>query len=235
MKPINCLIIDDEPKAIRLLESYAEHFTSLKVQATFRNGLKALEFLASNSIDAVFLDINMPHINGTQLAKLLPQHCKIIFTTAYSEYAVESYELKAFDYLLKPISFERFSQCIHKALGTNFPLEKATTTIKNLIPTTLNIKSGSVVYRIETSTILYLEKDGNYIKYYTEDKKVLARESITEALEKLPDNFLQCHKSYLVNCLKVTQIDKHELSIKDIQIPVSQSYRKVIQTYFGVD
>src|SRR5690606_32127290 len=109
---MKAIIVDDEPKAIELLKSYLGHYKSVECIASFRNGLQALEFLATREVDLAFLDINMPHITGMSLSKMIRPEVKVVFTTAYSEYAVESYEIQAFDYLLKPISMERFARCM---------------------------------------------------------------------------------------------------------------------------
>ena len=113
---MKAIIVDDEPRAIDLLKGYLRHFNQIEVAATFRNGLKAFEYLSSHPVDVMFLDINMPHISGISLSKMLPNHIKVIFTTAYSEYAVESYEIQAVDYLVKPISLERFTKTISRIL-----------------------------------------------------------------------------------------------------------------------
>ncbi len=150
---MKAIIIDDEPKAIELLKSYLEHFSRIELVATFRNGLKAFEFLSKEPVDLVLLDINMPHITGISLSKMLPNNIKIIFTTAYSEYVVESYEIQAVDYLVKPISLERFTKSISRVLS---PKVKTTEKENQLI----FVKSSFETYRLESASILYLEKMG---------------------------------------------------------------------------
>jgi DNA-binding LytR/AlgR family response regulator len=214
------ILIDDEPKAIELLKSFLQHFSQIELAGSFRNGLKAFEFLSKQPVDLIFLDINMPHISGMALAKLLPPSSKIIFTTAYAEYAVESYEVRAVDYLLKPISFERFAKSISSLLATQ---EK---TIPNSKPDTIFVKSGPTVFRIMVADILYLQKDGNYLTYFLPDQKVLARASTQEALTQLPDHFLQCHKSFIINSKQIIRIDKEYLSVPGAQIPIGGSFKK---------
>ena len=231
MNKISCIIVEDEPKAIKLLESYISHYESLDLLASFRNGLKAIEFLAKTSVDVIFLDINMPHVSGTQIAKLIQEHSKIIFTTAYSEYAVESYELNAFDYLLKPISLERFNATIAKLLKEDLNFDSNDNKIKN----TILIKSGSSIHRTNIDDILFLEKDGNYMTYHTKGNKILARESINEALEKLPQQFIQCHKSYIINTSQVDIIEKHECQIGHHRVPVSQGFKTAISEFFNTN
>lgn len=230
MNKISCIIVEDEPKAIKLLESYISHYESLDLLASFRNGLKAIEFLAKTKVDVIFLDINMPHVSGTQIAKLIHEHSKIIFTTAYSEYAVESYELNAFDYLLKPISLDRFNTSVAKLLKEDF--NKNSNKIEINEADTIIIKSGSSMHRTKIDDILFLEKDGNYMTYHTKGNKILARESINEALEKLPPHFIQCHKSYIINTSQVNIIEKHECQIGHHRVPVSQGFRSIVSNYF---
>lgn len=215
------IIVDDEPKAIELLSSYLAHFSNFELVATFRNGLKALAYLNENMVDVIFLDINMPHLNGLSLSKMIDSKAKIIFTTAYSEYAVESYEVKAIDYLLKPISLERFTAAMRKLIGSN-------TLTSNDPGTTLMIKSGAKIFRVESQEILYLEKDGNYMTYHTNKQQILARESIAAALEKLPHYFLQAHKSHIVNIRKIEFIDRNELSIAGRVIPIGSSFKDAL-------
>ncbi len=216
------IIVDDEPRAIELLKGYLNHFKTIELVGTFRNGLKAFEFLTKEKIDLVFLDINMPHISGISLSKMLDGETKIIFTTAYSEYAVESYELQAVDYLLKPISLDRFTRAISKVLVEN---SRVSTENENHF---VFVKSGSKTYRIHTNEINYIEKDGNYATYFMDNQKVVARESVLASLEKLPDHFMQVHKSFVVNTNKVSSIDKDCLCIQDTEIPVGASFKKAV-------
>lgn len=212
------IIVDDEPKAIDLLKSYLEHFSSFKLVASFRNGLKAFEYISKEPVDLIFLDINMPHISGISLSKMLTPNIKIIFTTAYSEFAVESYEIQAIDYLVKPISLERFTKSISRILSKNLPafgIEKKT----------IFVKSGFETFKLECSTILFLEKDGNYMNYHCEAKKILARETIQESMERLPNTFIQTHKSYIVNTEKIISYGKSELNLGLEKVPISESFR----------
>lgn len=214
---MNAIIIDDEPKAIELLKSYIQHFRKIKLIGTFRNGMRALEFLAENDVNLIFLDINMPHLSGISLSKIIDSNTKIIFTTAYSEYAVESYEVNAVDYLLKPISLERFTKAVEKAITNKMPNEETSNSI--------SIKSGKKVHVADTNDIMYLAKDGNYIVYHLLNKKIMARQSITEALSVLPKHFIQTHKSYIINMNKVDFFDKDDVSIMSNLIPIGLSFK----------
>ncbi len=216
---MTAIIVDDEPRAIDLIKSYLEHFSAVHLLGTFRNGLKALEFLNKKKVDIIFLDINMPHLSGISLSKMIQAKTKIIFTTAYSEYAVESYEVEAIDYLLKPISLERFTKTMSKILidDTSF------SSIKSNI---LMIKSGTKVFRVDIDEIYYLMKDGNYMNYHTKDKVIMARESISESILLLPKHFTQIHKSYIINVHKIDFISKGELSINNQIIPIGNAFKQ---------
>lgn len=226
------IIVDDEPKAISLLTSYLDHFSNCNLIGSFRNGLKALEFINSNKIDAVFLDINMPHLNGLSLSKMIPKETAIIFTTAYSEHAVESYDINALDYLLKPISLERFSKSIAKISEKYNSLSNVKTNSKDK-KERLFIKSGLETHQIYVNDIQYLKKDGNYIYYFVTDKKIMARESITTALSKLPDYFIQIQKSYIVNSLKITVVSTDFISINDEKIPIGHQFKSHLSIFLN--
>lgn len=219
---MNVILVDDEPKAIALLSSYLNHFSNFNLVGTFRNGLKALEYLNNNTVDVVFLDINMPHLSGLSLSKMLPKETAIVFTTAYSEHALESYDVHTVDYLLKPISLERFSKSITKLLAqrnteTNSMIKESTNTIF--------LKSGLQTHQVALANILYLQKDGNYMNYHVPTKKIMARQSIAEALSNLPNNFIQVQKSYIVNFSKITAIQTDSLLIDTTQIPIGNQFK----------
>lgn len=219
---MNAIIVDDEPKAIQLIQSYLEHFNAITVVGTFRNGLKAFEFLTQNQVDLIFLDINMPHISGISLSKMLPAGIQVIFTTAHSEYAVESYDVQATDYLLKPISLERFTTSMSRLL-TKIPPAV-------IMPTdVLSIKSGGETFRVKPLEVCYLEKDGNYMIYHLEDRSILGRATVAEALIELPDTFIQIHKSFVVQIDKISSYDKTHVTVKGRKIPVSPSLREQVR------
>lgn len=221
---MKAVIVDDEPRAIELLVSYLEHFSAIELVGTFRNGLKAFEFINNEKVDLLFLDINMPHLSGISLSKMIPNDIHIIFTTAYSEFAVESYEVQALDYLLKPVSLERFTKAVSKVLGSD--------PAKNSIhhKSTITVKSGFETFRIDADSILYLEKDGNYITYHMSDKKIIGRETVTEALSKLPPNFIRTHKSYIANVHKIESYNRNQLIILNHSLPIGENYRVEIMS-----
>lgn len=221
------LIVDDEPKAIALIVSYLDHFSKFEIVATFRNGLKALEFLNSNTVDIIFLDINMPHLSGLSLSKMISPKTSIVFTTAYSEHALESYDVNAIDYLLKPISLDRFSQTITKL--TNH-LDNSEKSKKNKPEgsKTIFIKSGLETHQINLDAIEYIHKDGNYINYFVNGKKIMGRQSIAEALALLNDNFFQIQKSYIVNFTKIDSVGSDYVVIGENKIPIGSQFKSFI-------
>lgn len=215
---MRAIIVDDEPKAIALLEDYLKHFSSVKLLNTFRNGLKAFEFISSNEVDLIFLDINMPHLSGMSLSKMLPPGIKVVFTTAYSEYAVESYDVKAADYLLKPISLQRFGQCMTRLLDQQPSIpSKPTDPI-------IHIKSGAETHLVSIQDCLFLKKDGNYMHYQTTTQNIMARQTIAEALEVLDDDFIQVHKSYIVNLKRVNSYGTLNLKIEGFEVPIGETF-----------
>lgn len=220
------IIVDDEPKAIELVASYLSHFSSFELVKTFRNALKALNYLNGNSVDVVFLDINMPHLSGLSLSKMIDVKTAIVFTTAYAEYAVESYELNAMDYLLKPISLTRFSQTMTKLMEA---LHQQKIVNKEEELNTIFVKSGLETRQLKLASIDYLQKDGNYIYYLSQGEKIMVRQSIAEALSMLNVDFIQIHKSYIVNFKKVTSIATEFVKIGTIQLPVGAQYKQVLQ------
>ena len=220
---MQAIIIDDEPKAISLLETYLQHFPEIELSGSFRNGIKAISFFNEHPVELVFLDINMPHISGMSIAKLLNRKPQIIFTTAYAEYAVESYELDAVDYLLKPITLERFTRAIQKILREKQGL---TLDAEPPLKQRILVKSGAKTYQLEPSQIYYLEKDHNYLFYHLAEGKIMARQSTAEALVVLPAQFVQIHKSFIVNRDHIQFFDRHEISVKGRILSLGASFRK---------
>jgi len=231
---INCIAIDDEPKALEIIERYCQKIDSICLKATFREPVKAIEFLRNEEIDLIFLDINMPDISGIQLIATLAVKPMVIFTTAYSNYAVESYNLNAVDYLLKPITFERFLAAVNKA-ADSFALKNKTGT-KNAGPGTVFIKSGPQTYQVKIAEIFYLQKDGNYITVYLKDKKILIRENMTDIFDIVPEEqFVRVHKSFVVAVRHITMIEVHQLIINGEKIPIGSTYREALRVRLGLE
>lgn len=221
------IIVDDEPKAIELIVSYLTHFSKFELVATFRNGLKALEFLNTNVVDVIFLDINMPHLSGLSLSKMISPKTNIVFTTAYSEHALESYEVNAIDYLLKPISLDRFSKTITKLTNQISNSDKPNNYLSEASKT-IFVKSGLETHQINLDDIEYIQKDGNYINYFVNGKKIMGRQSIAEALSLLNNNFFQIQKSYIVNFTKINSVSSDYVVIGEKRIPIGSQFKSLV-------
>jgi len=228
MSTINTIIIDDEPKAIEVLQRYANDTDIIEVKNSFRDPVKAVDYLQNNKIDLIFLDINMPKLNGIEFLNVLDQKPKVIFTTAYSEYALESYDYNTVDYLLKPIDFKRFLKAVTKAkkMMSSEP-KKEVARQETETDKIIYIKSGPQLHKIRVDEILYLEKDGNYLTFYTTDKKILSRQNMKDIFEILsPTEFIRVHKSYVVAIKHMEIIESHQIRMGNIKIPVGRNYRE---------
>jgi two-component system LytT family response regulator len=224
------IIIDDEPDAIDVLKFHLNNIPFMELKATFRDPLDALEYLQKHTVDLLFLDINMPKLSGISFPKFLQKPPLIIFTTAYSEYALESYELKAVDYLLKPIEFDRLLQAVmkvkevlnHNKVGVTANPE-ATSDISEQ---TVFIKSGSEFHQLPIQNIKYIESDGNYVTFHTTKRSILARYKISEVKDLLPQlSFVRIHRSYIVAIKHIETVKKHCVLIDGNEIPISSNYR----------
>ena len=228
---ITCIAIDDEPKALEIIERYCRKTSLIDLRATFREPVKAIEFMNREKVDLVFLDINMPEISGMQLVQTLSPRPMIIFTTAYSHYAVESYDLNALDYLLKPITFERFLAAINKATGPS----SSKNNVVNEDDPAIFIKSGPQTYQVKVADILYLEKDGNYITVHLKDKNILIRENMTDIFDIVPqEEFVRVHKSFVVAIRHITMIEVHQLIVNGEKIPIGSTYREPLRERLGL-
>jgi len=228
---MNCVIIDDEPAAIDVLKFHLSSIPFVVLKKTFRDPLDALEYLQQHTVDLIFLDINMPKLSGISFPKFLQNPPLIIFTTAYSEYALESYELKAVDYLLKPIEFNRLLQGVIKAQHILKKNTKVTTSSPEISSDTseqtIFIKSGSEFHQLFIQNIKYIESDGNYVTFYTDKRPILARYKLSEVLELLPkEYFTRIHRSYIVALKHIETVKKHCVIIQDKEIPISSNYRE---------
>ncbi|CAN5185374.1 LytTR family DNA-binding domain-containing protein [soil metagenome] len=231
---INCIAIDDEPRALEVIERYCQKSGSVNLKGSFREPVKAIEFLNREPADLIFLDINMPDVNGIQLISTLAIKPMVIFTTAYSEHAVESYKLNAVDYLLKPITFERFLAATNKALGLHALKDKALQ--KQTTGGQVFIKSGAQTYQLKLDDILYLQKDGNYITLVLKDKNILIRENMGDIFDVIPSaNFVRVHKSFIVAIKHITMIEVHQVTINGAKIPVGSTYREDLRARLGLD
>jgi two-component system LytT family response regulator len=227
---MTCIAVDDEPKALEILEYFIGRTPFLELSGTFRDPFLAMEFISKNKPDLVFLDINMPELSGIQLLRSLRTAPMIILTTAYSEYAIDSYELDVIDYLLKPFEFERFLKAVMKAKELSqlkHEREKREIIPERLSENVIYIKSGTKTFRIRANSILYIEGLGNYVTFVLADRKIVTYLSIQEALNMLPANlFCRIHKSYIISLKHIDVIEKHQVIIKDKAIPIGSTFRE---------
>jgi len=230
---ITCIAVDDEANALKVIELYAQKVEKLNLQATFTNPVRAAEYLARHTVDLVFLDINMKSLNGFELLESLPHPPLVIFTTAYSEYAVKSYTVDALDYLVKPFTFSRFLKAIHKADGHASKEPKATTDQPAATDQIISVKSGTTIHRINIRDILYLEAEGNYTKFVTVREAIMVLCTMKEALAKVDAGFIQTHRSYAVAIAKVNTVDHHQLRVGDKVIPIGATFRGKVLEVFG--
>jgi two-component system LytT family response regulator len=230
---ITCIAIDDEPMALEVIERYCAKSDLVELKAVFREPVKAIEYLGREKIDLVLLDINMPDLSGMQLVQTLSPRPLIIFMTAYSHYAVESYTLNAIDYLLKPITFERFLAAVNKAVAAVPFRSGGAATNEDL---TIFIKSGPQTHQVKVGDILYLEKDGNYITAHLKDRNILIRENMGDVFDLVPAaDFIRVHKSYIVAIRHISMIEVHQVTVEGEKIPVGSTYRESLRERLGIN
>ncbi|WP_343694735.1 LytTR family DNA-binding domain-containing protein [Flavobacterium sp.] len=226
---IKCVLIDDEPLAIKVLQNYFNNFTDFEVIGTFNNSLEALDFINSTSVDAVFLDINMPMMTGFELISLIENKTKVIITTAFREFAAESYDLDVLDYLVKPIPLPRFIKCINK-ITTEYNLKNNIKIDVTKGDSHIFIKVDKKMMKINIEEILFIEGMKEYIKVVTPDKTYITHKSLTSLSEELPgDRFLRIHKSYVIALNKVKSIEGNRIQIQSYTIPIGRNYSKDVK------
>ncbi|MFH6963867.1 LytR/AlgR family response regulator transcription factor [Flavobacterium plurextorum] len=218
-----CIIVDDEPLARELIASHLTNFENFELIDSFENALKAYAFLENNVVDLIFLDIEMPLLKGNDFLKKLKNPPKVIFTTAYREYALEGYELNVIDYLLKPITFDRFFVSIEKFRQLQAPKKENNSTSENYIFVT----SGNKNIKIILDEILFIESLKDYITIHLENRKSYHIKQNISVFEKLLNsNFVRVHRSYIIQTKKLTSYSKNEIEIHSIQIPIGNSYKE---------
>lgn len=227
---IKCVLIDDEPLAMKVLQNYFNNFADFEITGTFNNALEALEFINSSSVDAVFLDINMPMMTGFELIRLIEYKTKIIITTAFREFAAESYDLDVLDYLVKPIPLPRFIKCIHK-IEADFNLKNNIKIEPHKIEPHIFIKVDKKMVKITIDEILFIEGMKEYIKVVTTDKTYITHKSLTSLSEELPaDRFMRIHKSYTIAIDKVKSIEGNRIQILSYTLPIGRNYTKDVKS-----
>ncbi len=215
-------IIDDEILAREVLEEYCSKIDNFEVVLSTGNPLEFINFMHQNDLDLIFLDIEMPELNGMEILRSMIKTPKVILTTAYSEYALESYEYGVVDYLLKPVKIERFLKAIQKVTTSKVPSQI------NKGSEELQIKHDGVPVNLPFNSILYIKSFGNYLKIFTDSRMYLISETLINIATLLPENFERTHKSYIANLNRVTKATKTYLIIENVKVPVSVTYKVVV-------
>ena len=226
---LKCIVIDDEPLAINLLEDHISKVPFLQLVSSFNNPMEALISLNDNPVDLIFLDIQMPQLNGVQFMQLLQNRAQVIITSAYQEYAIDGFEHNVIDYLLKPISFERFYKAVEKAYNLKNPTQKLDRS-QEMHPATggyIFVKVETKMVRVELDDILFIEGLKNYVSIYTKTHRIITLQVMKQLEEILPPNrFVRVHKSYIVALDKITSIERQEIHIGDRIIPIGNTYQE---------
>lgn len=226
---IRCIIVDDEPLAVKVLETHIANISSLSVVATCSNAFAAMEVLQQSAVDLMFLDIHMPKLMGHQFLETLRNPPKVIFTTAYKEYALTAFDLDAVDYLLKPITLHRLVKAVNKISNTTISAEKEEPSIVDN-DSFIYFRADRKMIKVKYSDIIYVESMKDYIRIFrTHEKPLLVKQAISSLEELLPSNlFLRVHRSYIVCLDKIVAFNKHDIEIGDIEIPIGRLYANEI-------
>ncbi|MBR3730138.1 MAG: response regulator transcription factor [Bacteroidales bacterium] len=225
----NVIIVDDEYLAQKLLQDYVSKMDTLQLVATCSNAFEAMNALKNNQVDIMFLDIQMPDLTGLELVKSLEHKPSIIFTTAYSEYAVDAFNLSVVDYLLKPFDFPRFVQAVNKAIGAELPKTKGGDLPHDTISRSndfITVKADYKLYKINYDDLLFIEGQHEYVTFHTTQRRITALFALKDLEEILPkDKFVRVHKSYIVSFKQIQDLDKSDVTVAGTKIPVGASYR----------
>lgn len=223
---VKCIIVDDEPLAIEILESYVGKVDQLQLVSTFRNAVSAFTFLQQHPVDLIFLDIQMPKLSGIDFIKSLKHPPKVIFTTAFRDYALQGFELEIVDYLLKPIPFERFLKAVAKVLhqpsNQTTPAPKQETVTDNYV----YFKVDKKMIKTKMADVLYIESIKDYVKVKTQEKEIVTQQKISYLEESLPrEQFLRIHRSFIVNLEKIDAYSATDVEIGKHSIPIGRNYK----------
>ncbi len=229
---VRCLAIDDEPLALDIITDYISKVPFLKLVKTFDNAVDSIDFIKNNSIDLIFLDIQMEALTGIQLLRVLKDKPEVIFTTAYDSYAIEGFELDAADYLLKPFSFERFIKAVDRVynkikLKNSVELVEENIAIGNPVEHYIFVKTGNKLQKVFFNDILFIEGQGDYLRINTPDERIMTLQKFSKLEELLPaSNFIRVHKSFMVAIDKIESISRNRIRIGKELIPIGDSYKK---------
>lgn len=239
MAKTRCLIVDDEPLAIEIIENHLSKFEEIEIVDKCNNAITAFEVLRREKVDLIFLDIQMPKITGVEFLKTLNHPPKVIFTTAYRDYALDAYELDVIDYLLKPISFERFMKAINKyyeiASGDFLIYNQSSSNGTDATPY-IYIKADKKFHKVYLNEILYIEALKDYLKIHCVNKKLVTLGQIGEFEKKLPENlFVRVHRSYIAALEKITAFNATQVDIGEKEIPIGRSYKYHVLKTLNID
>ena len=224
--PVSCIIVDDENVAREIIASHLSRIENIEVIAQCKNAIEAFNFINNNAVDLIFLDINMPEISGIAFAKSINKNNKIIFTTAYRDYAVEGFNLQAVDYLLKPISFERLLQAINRYFEVNTQ-QIETQSQPSETNDFIFVRSDRRMLKITFKDIIFIESLSDYLKIHLKDQSIITRETISAIEAKLPQkDFLRIHRSYIVNLANIESFTNEEMIVNGKALTISRSYKK---------
>ncbi len=234
---INCIIVDDEPVARDILVKHLSLIDSVNIVASCKSALEAFSIINEKRIDLIFLDINMPSISGLSFAGSINKNIKIIFTTAYREYAVDGFDLQAVDYLLKPISFERLLQAVNKYLNEKAPVQNRPVAETEQVKSNhIFVRSDRKMIKVCFDEILYIESIGDYVKIHLAGKTVITRETISSIEAIIPQKeFLRTHRSFIVSVANIDSFTTEYIEIGKKQIPVSRSYKNTVLERLDID
>lgn len=224
---ITCLIVEDEPLAMQLMEDYIRKLPLLHLKGKCYDALDAIEFLKNNTADVIFLDINMPALSGLEMAALIPKNQRIIFTTAYAEYALDSFSFHVIDYLLKPVSFKRFLQAIQKLQLHLLPSKTVEPPVKE--PDLLFIKTGRTVIHIAYADILFIESNREYLQIHTKHQKHMIYKRMKDMAAALPPSFIRIHHSFIINLTYLQKTGTDYVQIDERVLPISSTYKAAFQ------
>jgi DNA-binding LytR/AlgR family response regulator len=228
---MRCTVIDDEPYALDLIRDYIQRTPFLELSECFSNPFKAMDFLNREKVDLIFLDINMPELSGIQLYKSLIHPPLVVFTTAYPEFAAESYEYNAVDYLVKPVKYERFLKAVNKASASIHPVAGSAPRTgqepRKQPDDFIFIKSGNSLVKVSPGDILYIEAEGNYMCFHTKGRKIMSLLTAKEVLDLLPgDRFVRIHKSFIISIDHIEAIERQDVIVGGKEIPIGITYRE---------
>ncbi len=229
----SCLVVDDEPLALTVIEQHIQKLPNMEVAGTCRNAMEAFDFLLSNDIDLVILDVEMPEISGIELLKTLQKMPAVIITTAYRDFAIDAFDLDVIDYLLKPVSFERFFKAISKYYQRNSEIKNNRKEMP-MPDAFIYVKSDRKIWKVKVNDINLVESLKDYVKLYTSERVIITRETISSVEEKLPSgSFIRTHRSYLVPVDRIISFSAEEIETNGHTIPIGRTYKNAVLGFLG--